>query len=68
MAGLVPGGSSQFSVKPERVTSLLKNMAFDVQPLKGASDFEELTASLKRCPDTKRDFQQMLGVGRFWSY
>src|ERR1700675_1140200 len=23
------------------------------QPLKGASDFEELTASLKRCPDTK---------------
>jgi hypothetical protein len=47
---------------------LLKNPAFDVQPLKGASDFEELTAWLKRCPDTKRDFQQMLGLGRFWFY
>jgi hypothetical protein len=35
---------------------LLKNSVFDVQPLKGASDFEELTASLKRCPDTKREF------------
>ena len=23
---------------------------------KGASDFEELAASLKRCPDTKREF------------
>ena len=34
--------------------------AFDVQPLKGASEFEELTASLKRCPDTKREsFNQL---------
>src|SRR5260370_1606947 len=27
----------------------------DVQPPKGASDFEERMASLKRCPDAKRD-------------
>jgi hypothetical protein len=33
--------------------SLLKNPVFDAQPLKGLL-FEELTASLKRCPDTKR--------------
>jgi len=36
--------------------SLLKSPGFGVQPLKGVADFEELTASLKRCPDTKHEF------------
>jgi len=44
------------AVVPQRLNSLLKNPVFDVQSLKGLSDFEELTASLKRCPDTKREF------------
>ena len=51
---------SQFSVKPGPLASLLKT-----QPLKGASEFGELTASLKRCPDTKREFfSNLFGVGR----
>ena len=36
--------------------SLLKNPGFDVLPLKGAVDFEELTESLKRRPDAKHEF------------
>jgi hypothetical protein len=28
-------------------------MVFDARPLKGAVDVEDLTTSLKRCPDTK---------------
>jgi len=36
--------------------SLLKNSVLDAQPLKGASDFEGLTVSLKRHPDTKPEF------------
>ena len=34
----------------------------DSQPLKGAADFEELAALLKRCPDTKHLlFRSLLG-------
>jgi hypothetical protein len=37
-----------------RLNSSLKNSAFDAP--KGAPQFKELTASLKRCPDTKLEF------------
>ena len=33
-----------------------EKLVFRCPAPKGASDFEELTASLKRCPDTKREF------------
>jgi hypothetical protein len=33
-----------------------KKLDANTQPLKGTSDFEECSASLKRCPDTKPDF------------
>src|ERR1700674_652869 len=42
----------------QRLKSLLKKLGFRWSAPKGASDFEELTASLKRCPDTKREFFQ----------
>jgi len=36
--------------------ALAEKLGFRCPAPKGASDFEELTASLKRCPDTKREF------------
>jgi hypothetical protein len=41
---------------PERLNRLLKNPVFDGPTPEGVSDSEELPASLKRCPDTKREF------------
>ena len=37
-----------------------EKLVFRCPAPKGASDFEELTASLKRCPDTKREFVSTL--------
>ena len=34
----------------------MKKLRFDAEPLRGAFDFGGLTASLKRCPDTKLSF------------
>jgi hypothetical protein len=60
VAGLVPDG--QFSVLSK--TSTARQFAENPAP-KGASEFGELTASLKRCPDTKRElFSKLFGVGR----
>src|ERR1019366_9841635 len=39
-----------------RLHRLRKKSILYAQPLKGASQFKELTASLKRCPDTKLEF------------
>jgi hypothetical protein len=45
---------------PQWLNSLLKNPVFDGPAPEGASDSEELTASLKRCPDTKLLFFRSL--------
>ena len=39
---------------------LRKNSIFDARPPKGAIDFEGLAVSLKRYPDTKREFFRSL--------
>jgi hypothetical protein len=42
------------------VSRLRKKSIFDVQPLKGHLILQHFTASLKRCPDTKREFFRKL--------
>jgi len=52
----MPSGMLQALRRESALNSLLTGPGFRYPAPKGASDFEELTASLKRCPDTKREF------------
>jgi hypothetical protein len=54
LAGL-NGTAEQFAEKVDTATAALK----------GAIEVEQLTASLKRCPDTKREFFGMLSSRAF---
>src|ERR1700704_1396292 len=47
-------GLRQLYYRTQETCPKKKNSSADAQPLKGASDFEAVTASLKRCPDTNR--------------
>src|SRR6266852_1238577 len=49
---LILGGAAVYRM----MWALAEKLGFRCPAPKGASDFEELTASLKRCPDTKREF------------
>ena len=48
-------GVVSYTIEHKKLTRKRKILLpiVDAQPLKGASDFEEVTASLKRRPDTK---------------